>query len=55
MHPFGGIPICPRCEKAVYAAEQVSGMRSTVATTRDPYTSKDYGPGKIGRNPLRCL
>lgn len=24
MHPFGGTPVCPRCEKAVYAAEQVS-------------------------------
>jgi hypothetical protein len=24
MHPFGGTPICPRCSKAVYAAEQVS-------------------------------
>lgn len=23
MHPFGGTPICPRCSKAVYAAEQV--------------------------------
>ena len=23
MHPFGGTPICPRCQKAVYAAEQV--------------------------------
>ncbi|KIJ60454.1 hypothetical protein HYDPIDRAFT_117164 [Hydnomerulius pinastri MD-312] len=25
MHPFGGTPICPRCSKAVYAAEQVMG------------------------------
>ncbi|KAK0200942.1 hypothetical protein DFS33DRAFT_1090665 [Desarmillaria ectypa] len=25
MHPFGGTPICPRCEKVVYAAEQVMG------------------------------
>ncbi|TFK37672.1 hypothetical protein BDQ12DRAFT_632297 [Crucibulum laeve] len=25
MHPFGGTPICPRCDKAVYAAEQVMG------------------------------
>ncbi|KAK0189700.1 hypothetical protein F5146DRAFT_982242 [Armillaria mellea] len=25
MHPFGGTPVCPRCEKAVYAAEQVMG------------------------------
>jgi hypothetical protein len=24
MHPFGGTPNCPRCSKAVYAAEQVS-------------------------------
>ncbi|KAH7924439.1 LIM-domain-containing protein [Leucogyrophana mollusca] len=24
MHPFGGTPICPRCNKAVYAAEQAS-------------------------------
>ncbi|KAH0834014.1 hypothetical protein J3R83DRAFT_11250 [Lanmaoa asiatica] len=23
MHPFGGTPVCPRCSKAVYAAEQV--------------------------------
>jgi hypothetical protein len=23
MHPFGGSTICPRCSKAVYAAEQV--------------------------------
>ncbi|KAI0277870.1 hypothetical protein BGY98DRAFT_1089761 [Russula aff. rugulosa BPL654] len=25
MHPFGGTSICPRCSKAVYAAEQVMG------------------------------
>ncbi|KAF8154082.1 hypothetical protein B0H34DRAFT_817995 [Crassisporium funariophilum] len=25
MHPFGGTPICPRCSRAVYAAEQVMG------------------------------
>ncbi|KAH8112121.1 LIM-domain-containing protein [Phellopilus nigrolimitatus] len=25
MHPYGGISICPRCEKAVYAAEQIMG------------------------------
>ncbi|KAI0656339.1 hypothetical protein C8Q70DRAFT_1013945 [Cubamyces menziesii] len=25
MHPFGGTPICPRCAKAVYAAEQIMG------------------------------
>ncbi|KAI0299003.1 hypothetical protein B0F90DRAFT_1912426 [Multifurca ochricompacta] len=25
MHPFGGTPVCPRCSKAVYAAEQVMG------------------------------
>jgi len=25
MHPFGGTPICPRCNKAVYAAEQMMG------------------------------
>ncbi|EIN05902.1 hypothetical protein PUNSTDRAFT_73819 [Punctularia strigosozonata HHB-11173 SS5] len=25
MHPYGGTPICPRCNKAVYAAEQVMG------------------------------
>ncbi|RDB23508.1 Cysteine and glycine-rich protein 3 [Hypsizygus marmoreus] len=25
MHPFGGTQICPRCSKAVYAAEQVMG------------------------------
>ncbi|KAI0351585.1 LIM-domain-containing protein [Trametes cingulata] len=25
MHPFGGTPICPRCSKAVYAAEQIMG------------------------------
>ncbi|OSC99973.1 LIM-domain-containing protein [Trametes coccinea BRFM310] len=25
MHPFGGTPICPRCTKAVYAAEQIMG------------------------------
>ncbi|EIM80133.1 LIM-domain-containing protein [Stereum hirsutum FP-91666 SS1] len=25
MHPYGGTPICPRCSKAVYAAEQVMG------------------------------
>ncbi|PCH43067.1 hypothetical protein WOLCODRAFT_103043 [Wolfiporia cocos MD-104 SS10] len=25
MHPFGGTPICPRCNKAVYAAEQIMG------------------------------
>lgn len=23
MHPFGGTPKCPRCQKAVYLAEQV--------------------------------
>ncbi|KAI6013209.1 hypothetical protein BKA83DRAFT_4364021 [Pisolithus microcarpus] len=25
MHPFGGTPVCPRCDKAVYAAEQTMG------------------------------
>ncbi|EPS98833.1 hypothetical protein FOMPIDRAFT_90481 [Fomitopsis schrenkii] len=25
MHPFGGTPICPKCSKAVYAAEQIMG------------------------------
>ncbi|KAI6120291.1 hypothetical protein EDD16DRAFT_1577162 [Pisolithus croceorrhizus] len=25
MHPFGGTPVCPRCDKAVYAAEQAMG------------------------------
>ncbi|KDQ54477.1 hypothetical protein JAAARDRAFT_38149 [Jaapia argillacea MUCL 33604] len=25
MHPFGGTPLCPRCNNAVYAAEQVMG------------------------------
>ncbi|KAI0270741.1 hypothetical protein BC834DRAFT_1011712 [Gloeopeniophorella convolvens] len=25
MHPFGGTQICPRCSKAVYAAEQAMG------------------------------
>ncbi|KAH7911798.1 hypothetical protein BJ138DRAFT_1005893 [Hygrophoropsis aurantiaca] len=25
MHPFGGTPVCPRCHKAVYAAEQTMG------------------------------
>ncbi|KAH9846582.1 hypothetical protein C2E23DRAFT_573071 [Lenzites betulinus] len=25
MHPFGGTPVCPRCSKAVYAAEQTMG------------------------------
>ncbi|KAF5352985.1 hypothetical protein D9758_007900 [Tetrapyrgos nigripes] len=25
MHPYGGTPRCPRCSKAVYAAEQVMG------------------------------
>ncbi|KAI0632905.1 hypothetical protein C8Q77DRAFT_1058798 [Trametes polyzona] len=25
MHPFGGTPVCPRCTKAVYAAEQIMG------------------------------
>lgn len=25
MHPFGGTQICPRCSRAVYAAEQVMG------------------------------
>jgi hypothetical protein len=24
MHPFGGTAVCPRCNNAVYAAEQVS-------------------------------
>ncbi|KAL5525080.1 hypothetical protein ACEPAF_8949 [Sanghuangporus sanghuang] len=25
MHPFGGVPYCPRCGRAVYAAEQIMG------------------------------
>ncbi|EJD04894.1 LIM-domain-containing protein [Fomitiporia mediterranea MF3/22] len=25
MHPYGGVPYCPRCSKAVYAAEQIMG------------------------------
>ncbi|TDL26814.1 LIM-domain-containing protein [Rickenella mellea] len=25
MHPYGGTPICPRCTRAVYAAEQIMG------------------------------
>lgn len=34
MHPFGGTPICPRCSKAVYAAEQVSLARPRVGLCR---------------------
>lgn len=25
MHPYGGTPVCARCSKVVYAAEQVRG------------------------------
>ncbi|KAI5119348.1 hypothetical protein M0805_004025 [Coniferiporia weirii] len=32
MHPYGGIPICPRCETAVYAAEQIMGPGRNVCT-----------------------
>lgn len=32
MHPFGGTPICPRCQKVVYAAEQVRHVAQGTAT-----------------------
>ncbi|KAF8621467.1 hypothetical protein AX15_007761 [Amanita polypyramis BW_CC] len=43
MHPFGGIPICPRCSKQVYAAEQVMGPgRKLYHKVDDMLRSKDY-------------
>ena len=52
MHPFGGTPICPRCSKAVYAAEQVC---TTPAAARGYLTHllADHGPRKEGVCVLR--
>lgn len=35
MHPFGGTPICPRCNKAVYLAEQVRSQSQQTVTDPD--------------------
>ncbi|KAI0087599.1 hypothetical protein BDY19DRAFT_954528 [Irpex rosettiformis] len=39
MHPFGGTPICPRCNKAVYAAEQIMGPGRKVRHIRLDFPS----------------
>ena len=50
MHPFGGTPICPRCSKAVYAAEQVSivGLCQLVLT----FPTRLLGDGPRQKGPF---
>ena len=54
MHPFGGSPICPRCSKAVYAAEQVCPSPEQPSTHRSPPTVArlDYGTRAQDTSPV---
>ncbi|EGO20346.1 hypothetical protein SERLADRAFT_453022 [Serpula lacrymans var. lacrymans S7.9] len=60
MHPFGGTPICPRCNKAVYAAEQAMGpgrkpcLACKLCNKRlDSYTLLEHDQENFGTRDLR--
>ncbi|KDR74196.1 hypothetical protein GALMADRAFT_157929 [Galerina marginata CBS 339.88] len=55
MHPFGGTPICPRCSRAVYLAEQVMGPGRKVRTSLSLslFQSYDYLLSQLYHKP--CL
>lgn len=53
MHPFGGTPICPRCNRAVYAAEQVS--KSNSCLSRCALTSFGRLWDQVERSARTCL
>lgn len=53
MHPFGGTPICPRCSKAVYLAEQVR-ISLQIYIFRLLNFSIGYGPWAQGMSVCSC-
>ena len=48
MHPFGGTPKCPKCDKPVYAAEQVRLTLPLWATACSLRLLLDHGPRTQG-------